>query len=211
LRPKRCIIRAILAACREIFAGRSLAEVPSCGRVEGLLPSHLSGDIEVGLARLEERAALDRLIQLYIHDFSELWSGTPRGELRDDGSFWMYPLEPYWEEPTRVPLLIRRGGHLAGFALLNVVTHSGRPADRNMAEFFVVRKHRRSGVGRAVAQEIFSRYPGLWEVAVVRPNVHALTFWRGTIGSHPAAREIEETEVASEAWNGPIIRFTIAV
>jgi predicted acetyltransferase len=167
-------------------------------------------DIEIELARPEEQAALASLMQLYIHDFSEFWAGTPRGELQDDGRFWNYPLEGYWGEPGRVPLLIRRGGYLAGFALLNAVTHSGRDADRNMAEFFIVRKHRRSGVGRAAALEIFSRYPGLWEVAVVRPNLRALAFWRAAIGSHPAAREIEEFDVSSEAWNGPIIRFRSA-
>ena len=178
--------------------------------MEGLLPNHPGGDIEIALARLEERAALDRLIQLYIHDFSELWAGTPRGELRDDGSFWMYPLEPYWEQAGRVPLLIRRAGKLAGFALVNAVTHSGRAADRNMAEFFIVRKHRRSGLGRAAAQKIFSRYAGLWEVAVARRNVAAQAFWRGAIGSHPAVRDIEEFDQATAEWDGPIMRFRIA-
>lgn len=167
-------------------------------------------DVKIELARLEEKAALASLMQFYIHDFSELWAGTPRGELQDDGRFWCYPLDPYWTEPGHVPLLIRREGHIAGFELLNIFTHSGRIADRNMAEFFVVRKHRRSGVGRAIAQQIFSRYAGLWEVAVARNNVNAQAFWRGAIGSHPAAREIEEFDVASEAWNGPIIRFRTA-
>ena len=83
-----------------------------------------------------------------------------RGELKDDGTFIDYPLDDYWNEPGRIPLLIRREGYIAGFALLNTVTHSGHPADRNMAEFFIVRKHRRNGVGLAVAREIFSRYPG---------------------------------------------------
>jgi len=174
------------------------------------LASHFVPDIKIDLARSEERSALANMMQLYIHDFSEFWAGTPRGELQDDGLFWKYPLETYWQEAGRMPLFIRRDGHLAGFALINAVPHSGRPADRNMAEFFVVRKHRRSGVGRAVAQELFSRYPGLWEVAVVRPNVRALAFWRAAIGSHPAARDIEEFDVSSEAWNGPIIRFTVA-
>jgi predicted acetyltransferase len=170
----------------------------------------VGSDIKIELAQRHEQAALANLMQLYIHDFSEFWAGTPRGELQADGRFWNYPLEPYWDEVGGVPLFIRRSGHLVGFALLNIVTHSGRPADRNMAEFFVVRKHRRSGIGRAVAQEIFSRYPGLWEVAVVRRNVNALSFWRGAIASHPAAREIEEFDLSSDAWNGPVIRFRTA-
>ena len=166
-------------------------------------------ELMIELALPEERAALDQLVQLYIHDFSELWAGTPRGELDAGGRFFMYPLDNYWSDPSRVPLLIRRAGHLAGFALVNAVTHSGRDADRNMAEFFIVRKHRRSGLGRAAAQEIFSRYPGLWEVAVVRRNIQAQSFWRPAIRSHPAARDIEEFDQATEEWDGPITRFRI--
>lgn len=186
-----------------------MVEVPSCSRVEGLLASELMPNVEVALARPEERPALDQLLQLYIHDFSEFWAGTPRGELQDDGRFVMYPIDAYWGEPARVPLLIRRDGHLAGFALVNAVTHSGRDADRNMAEFFIIRKHRRNGVGRAAAQQIFSRYTGLWEVAIVRRNVQALAFWRGAIGSHRAVRDVEEFDQDTAAWNGPIIRFRI--
>lgn len=167
-------------------------------------------EVRVEPVSLDQREALDRLIQLYIHDFSEFWAGTPRGELREDGSFWMYSLEAYWREPGSLPLFIRRDGHIAGFALVNGVTHSGRAADRNMAEFFVVRKHRRCGIGHAAAQQIFSRHPGLWEVAVFRPNLRALAFWRRVIGSQPAAHDVEEHDLTTEAWNGPIIRFRIA-
>ena len=166
--------------------------------------------IAVMLVQPEEKPALASLVQLYIHDFTEFWTGTPRGELRDDGRFAMYPLEPYWDEPGRVPLFVRRDGHLAGFALLNTVTHSGLPADRNMAEFFIVRKHRRGGVGRAVAREIFSRYPGVWEVAIARRNIPAQAFWRGAVGGHPAVRNLEEFDMSSTAWDGPVIRFRIA-
>jgi predicted acetyltransferase len=183
---------------------------PNCGDLEGSLASHRVADVKVELALPEEKAVLASLMQLYIHDFSEFWAGTPRGELQNDGRFWSYPLDDYWGEPKRVPLLIRRDGHLAGFVLINDVTHSGHDADRNMAEFFIVRKHRRSGVGRTAAQEIFSRYSGLWEVAVARRNVQAVAFWRGAIRSHPAARDVAELDLDSEAWNGPIIRFRTA-
>ena len=174
------------------------------------MADHLTPDIKIELARPEEGAALTRMMQLYIHDFSEFWAGTPRGELKDDGTFIDYPLDDYWTEPGRVPLLVRREGYIAGFALLNTVTHSGRPADRNMAEFFIVRKHRRSGVGLAVAREIFSRYPGLWEVAVAHRNIQAQAFWRRAIGSHPAVHDVEELDMSSAAWNGPVIRFRIS-
>lgn len=166
--------------------------------------------LDIAPARAEECEVLANLFQLYIHDFSEQWAGTARGELEADGRFAPYPLDAYWREPARIPLLFRVAGHLAGFALINDHAHSGRPAARNMAEFFVVRKHCRAGIGLAAARLIFRRYPGQWEVAVARTNPGALAFWRKAIGESGFAREIEEFETDGPAWDGTIVRFRVA-
>jgi predicted acetyltransferase len=166
-------------------------------------------DIEVTPAPPGARAAIQNLFQLYVHDFSEQWAGTARGELDAQGRFGDYPLDSYWQDPRHVPLLIKAGGFLAGFALLNGHGHSGVALDRNMAEFFVVRKHRRSGVGKFAAHAIFSRYPGQWEAAVARANPAALAFWRTAVRSHERAEELEEIDSQGEEWNGPILRFRI--
>jgi predicted acetyltransferase len=165
--------------------------------------------VEVSVATPDQRAAIENMFQLYTHDFSENWAGTARGELSADGRFAPYPLDAYWREPARVPLLLRVGAQLAGFALVNEVSHAGFRIDRSMAEFFVVRKHRRGGVGTAAAQAIFAQYPGAWEVAVARRNTAALPFWRQAIARHPLAQDIQEEDVVSETWDGPIIRFRI--
>jgi predicted acetyltransferase len=165
--------------------------------------------LEVSPARFDERPLLANLLQFYIHDFSQYWAGEARGELGDDGRFEDYPLDGYWTEPGRVPLLFRLGGALAGFALLNTWPHLGAPVDHNMSEFFVARKHRGAGVGRAAAHAIFDRYPGRWETAVARRNPRALPFWRRTIASHPGAEDIVETDLASDVWDGQVFRFRI--
>jgi len=167
-------------------------------------------NLEIVVARMSEKTTIANLMQLSVHDFSEFWAGTANGELQEDGSFPAYPfLDTYWSDPQRVPLLIRLRGRLIGFALLNNASHSGQPVDRNMAEFFIARKQRRSGAGTAAAQEIFSRYPGAWEVAVARRNIGALAFWRNAIARHPTADAIKEADVTTSDWNGPIIRFRI--
>jgi predicted acetyltransferase len=167
-------------------------------------------EVEVRVAQPEERGALANLTQLYIHDFSELWAGTLDGEVRDDGRFADYPLDAYWREPGRIPLLFRQNDRLIGFALLNAVGHGDWPAPRNMAEFFIVRKHRRGGAGTAAARQVFALFPGAWEVAVARKNVGALAFWRQAIGGHPQVRDVEELDLTTAAWNGPIFRFDVA-
>lgn len=166
--------------------------------------------IEVAAAKLAERGVLDNLFQLYVHDFSEQWAGTARGEVGADGRFEPYPwLDSYWNEPGRVPLLLRRDGFLIGFALLNQHAHSGEPVDWSMAEFFILRKHRRSGAGTEAAQAIFRHHPGQWEAAVARPNTAALAFWRKAVASCPGVSGIDELDRDNAAWNGPILRFRI--
>ncbi len=168
--------------------------------------------LSLDIARPEERPILENLFQLYIHDFSEQWAGRDDGELGDDGRFEDYPhLASYWRDADRVPLLIRVNGHLAGFALLNSFSHAGAPLDRAMAEFFVVRKHRRAGVGLAAAQTIFRRWPGRCEAAVARTNGAALAFWRKAVATCPGVSDIREVDVADEVWNGPVLLFSVGV
>src|SRR5262249_5419547 len=102
-----------------------------------------------------------------------------------------------------------RGGHLIGFALIDAHSHSGRPLERNMAEFFIVRAHRRGGAGTDAARQIFGRYPGQWEAAVTRRNKGALPFWRTAISGHPQVEAIEERDFNTPDWNGPIFRFRV--
>ena len=167
----------------------------------------MTSAVEIVAALPEDRVALTNMMQLYAHDFSELWSGEARGELGDDGLFAAYPLDAWWREPDHIPLLVKAADFLVGFALLNATSHVGDSLDRNMAEFFIVRKHRRSGIGTTAARLIFSRYPGRWETAVARANHGALAFWRAVI--RPLAEDVELVDVESALWNGPVLRFRI--
>ena len=166
--------------------------------------------IEIASASADERPVLANMMQFYVHDFSEFWAGRPEGDLEEDGRFGDYPLAPYWSRPNHVPLLLRVGGRLAGFALLNDEGYSGQPTDWNMAEFFIARKYRRGGYGTAAAQGVFDRYPGRWEAAVARRNVGALAFWRRAIRGHPRVDDVHEEDTTTAKWNGQIIRFRVA-
>ncbi len=157
----------------------------------------------------DRRTTLANLFQLYVHDFSEHWAGTARGELAEDGTFEDYPhLDSYWTDADREALLVRVDGRIAGFVLLNAHSHSGLPLDHAVAEFFVVRKHRRGGVGRAAAFAAIAPRGGQWELAVARRNTGALAFWRG-VAAEAASGPVEELD-AIEPWNGTILRFVVA-
>jgi predicted acetyltransferase len=163
--------------------------------------------VELELAPPSAEAAFANMLQLYIHDFSEQWAGQERWELGEDGRFEGGPdLSRLWREPDFVPLLIRADGRLAGFCVLDRQARGARPVDRNVAEFFVVRKHRRSGVGSTAARSVFARYPGVWEVAVRRTNAGGLAFWPKVIAAQPGLTGLDELSDATD-WDGPVFRF----
>ncbi|WP_337189005.1 GNAT family N-acetyltransferase [Phenylobacterium sp.] len=158
----------------------------------------------------DRRATIENLFQFYVHDFSDFWI-EPQVDLGEDGRFPPYPpLESYWAgDPRRAAYLIRADQALAGFVLLNDHSHSGRPADFNVAEFFVARPYRRGGVGRAAALAAITPRRGQWEIAVARRNLAAQAFWR-QIAAAAAAGDIEETDQDDDRWNGMILRFVVA-
>lgn len=166
-------------------------------------------DVTLEIAAPGQRVALENLFQLYTHDFSDFWFDRSDGELRDDGRFDQYvALDDYWAKADHIPVLMRAGGSLAGFVLINAFAHSGLPVDFSIAEFFVVRKHRRAGVGLAAATAIIRARPGQWEAAVARRNTTALRFWR-RVAATVAGSGLDETDHDDDIWNGGVIRFVV--
>lgn len=47
-----------------------------------------------------------------------------------------------------------------------------------IAEFFVLNKYRRLGAGTFMANEMFRRYKGKWEIRTLLKNTRAQEFWR---------------------------------
>jgi hypothetical protein len=57
---------------------------------------------------------------------------------------------------------------LAGFVLMRNLEES-TPV-HSIAEFFILRKYRRRGMGKAAAHQIFGMFPGQWRVAQTEDN-----------------------------------------
>jgi predicted acetyltransferase len=168
-------------------------------------PGRLTPDVLIQQAVPAQRALLERLLQLYLHDFSEFAPRhTSYGEVDAEGLFPYPPgLDTYWQEPDREPLLIRADGAVAGFVLVNRWSALDRPLDRAVAEFFVLRKYRRAGVGTRAAHAVFRRHPGRWEVAVAAYNPAALQFWRCAAGSAPGGAQ--EHPGDGRRWSGTVL------
>jgi predicted acetyltransferase len=139
-----------------------------------------SSHIQVIPAALEQEPILANLLELYAHDFTDFYDL----ELGADGRFGYTGLSLYWSEPHRHPFLIWVNGKLTGFVLVKKGSEfSGDPAVWDMAEFFVIRRYRRHGIGTQVAHEVWKRFPGPWEVRVMQANVPANHFWARAIST----------------------------
>jgi predicted acetyltransferase len=156
-------------------------------------------------ATIGQKAVVDRLMQLYLHEFSEFAPiDSAYGEVDHEGRFANEWLDSYWQEPERIPLLIRADDRLAGFALVNRWSPLGRSVDRVMAEFFVLRKYRRAHVGMQAALLLFRRYPGRWEIPVADDPHSALLFWRRTTEA-VAPEKVEEHHGDGKRWSGTVL------
>jgi len=136
-------------------------------------------DITVEAVPLAGKPVIARLLELYMYDFSEYMGWDVDAE----GRYGYRRLDCYWTEGNRFPFLVRVDGAIAGFALVYVGEDDGAPVT-HMAEFFVMRKYRRHGVGRIVATTVFDRFPGIWHVSQLQENVPAQRFWRSVIAGY---------------------------
>jgi predicted acetyltransferase len=136
-------------------------------------------DVSLIAATESDAALLANLLELYIHDLTEIFGSL---EIGPDGRFGYRRLPLYWSEPRRFPFVIRSGSRVAGFALAK----RGSPADGDpmvldVEEFFVLRQYRRSGVGRRAAALLWKGLAGRWTVRVAEANSSALRFWRSVV------------------------------
>lgn len=125
---------------------------------------------------------LQNLLELYIHDLSEIFPV----ELGPDGRFGYERLPLYWAEPAaRHAFLIKCGTRVAGFVLaMRGSPATEDPNDLDVAEFFVLRSYRRSGVGRQAAFALWDTVPGQWTVRVSEANRAGLAFWSEAVRAY---------------------------
>src|SRR5436309_2459316 len=105
--------------------------------------------IELREARAHEFPVLERLMQLYLYDFAAIddWA------IADDGRYGnAATIESFWKDPQMTSFFVRVDGVLAGFVLVRACAHFAGEGTRDISEFFILRRHRRRGVGAEVAR-----------------------------------------------------------
>lgn len=159
-------------------------------------------NVRVVAATPHDEPVLRALFELYVYDFSEVMAL----EVEDDGRFRTPALDRYWTGSGAHAFLVRVDDKLAGFALIHERSRLTDEARRDVAEFFVLRRYRRHGVGEQVAIALFDRFGGRWEVRQRTENTAATAFWRRVIGRYTGGT-FEELAWDDDRWRGPVQRF----
>lgn len=184
-----------------------------------------SFELTCELVDREHQAALRQLLELYKYDFTDY---DPE-DVNEEGRYGYRDLDAYWNRSGHYAFLLRADGKLAGFALIRrywaETSASGQEHDvgfadsvsrsaacsestgHEMVEFFVMKKYRRSGLGREAAKRLFLHFPGLWKLKIMEENMPALAFWTRAIHGCEAASGLVDTRESD--WNGPVLRFSV--
>jgi len=130
-------------------------------------------------------------MQFYIYDFSEYI----KLDVEDNGLFTPYPyLDDYWKEVnSKFPYIIKMDGKYVGFVLVKLI-ESKNSKYFSIAEFFILKKYRRSGIGKAIALQTFNLHRGHWEVYQRDSNKPAQIFWKKVIEEYTNGHYKERSE-----------------
>src|SRR5262249_30571657 len=99
------------------------------------------------------------------------------------------------------------GGRFAGFALVAPAAIT-RTQGSWMEQFFILKKHRRTGIGTALALHVLRSHPGQWEVSQMPANLPAQAFWRKVIGPLTGGQFVE-IQVTEGWWLGVVQQFSV--
>lgn len=135
----------------------------------------------------EQKEILRNLLEKYDYEFSQY-------DLRDVNELGLFGydwLDCYWTEPRRWAYFIRVEGKLAGFVMVNDYPEYDAPMDFSLAEFCVLYKYRRQGVGAAAANEIFNLHRGRWQLKRHPKNAVSIAFWDRVIQKYTGGQYVQ--------------------
>ena len=119
-------------------------------------------------------------MQLYTYELSFYEDETTHFELQENGLYRINKyINLYWLEEERHPYILKCDGKIAGF----VLERFNEDGMNEIAEFFVLNKYRKHRAGTFMANEMFKKYKGKWEIRTLLKNKQAQEFWRKVVKS----------------------------
>lgn len=157
--------------------------------------------LEIRRATTEDRLPIFRMLELYQYDLSDIFDQ----DLDAHGEYG-YNLDRYWMDDRCHPFVATVNSRYAGFALVDDAVKVGA-GGHWVDQFFVLKKYRRSNVGKALALHVFRELQGQWEIGQMLNNRAAQEFWRKVIAEYTSGSFVEH-QLAGERWNGYVQCFS---
>ena len=137
-------------------------------------------DMEHKLVKVNatQKPLLYRLLQYALFEMS----ATDGNEMNALGVYEYPWFDLYFTDDDRDAYLIEdaNSGAVLGFVMVNQYLQKSANG-HSIAEFLILPKFRRAGLGTAVAKEIFATYGGNWEVEPSLGSRGAEGFWQSVI------------------------------
>lgn len=138
-----------------------------------------------------EREQLWNLLQKYLCELSPYFDL----EVDEKGNFPYEHFEDYFSDPSRRAYIIYDGDSVAGFVMLNKVSEFGEDIDYSVAEFFILPKFRRTGLGSDIFLVLRKQFKGQWEIKYHVDNIPAVNYWtKVTSTLEPEVRDLNDKE-----------------
>ena len=135
---------------------------------------------ELSKVQEKDKDMIFNLMQLYTYELSFYGDETTHFESQENGLYKISKyINLYWLEEERHPYILKCDGKIAGF----VLERFNEDGMNEIAEFFVLNKYRKHGAGTFMANEMFKKYKGKWEIRTLLRNKQAQEFWRKVVKS----------------------------
>ncbi len=169
----------------------------------------ISMKITLVKATQEDKNTIQNLGRFYVYEMSRYCGFLPNWEVPSNGLFECRDLSSYTEEPDRHAFLVKVDGELAGFVLINK-EGSTTDVDWNIGEFFIISKFQGKGIGRYVAEQVFNRFPGVWETSQMPQNTPAIEFWDKVVSGYSNGQFEKSLKTIPQPTPHPmiILKFT---
>jgi len=137
-------------------------------------------DIELKRVNAEDKEILRNLLEKYDYEFSQ-WDNRDVNKL---GLYGYDYLDCYWTEEKRWAYFIEVDEKLAGFIMINNYPEVDEETDFSLAEFFVLYKYRRCGIGKFAAIKVFDMFHGKWQLKRHPKNIASVHFWDSVVSEY---------------------------
>ena len=158
--------------------------------------------LELRKAQPNDFPAVQQMLELYQYELSDIWAQKADAQAR-----YGYALERHQQGERFHAHVALQGSQYVGFALVAPAAVT-RQEGHWMEQFFILKRFRRSGAGKALAKHVLLSHPGAWEVGQMPANVAAQHFWRRVI-AQATAGNYREVQVTEGWWQGVVQQFHV--